>query len=567
MRRAVSVLTVAVLALGAAACGRDEEKGEPRVLRVLAGSELSDLDETLRELEEERNIRVELTPIGSVEGARRLTDPQTLAAYDAVWFGADQFFGLWRESRDALLRQSPPLMRSPVVIGVRAELAVQLGWDVTAPSWADIVDVIADGGFRFGMTRPDHSNSGLAGLVAAATALADTGLPITEAGVPGLRLDLRRFFAGHRLSADTSAVLSDAYVAQVESGGDECGRSNRTDGVDGLLIYESEVARMNGVLPEDCRLKAIYPTEGTMIAEYRLSLLSGATDEEQRTFDELWQWLFSPDVQQRIQERTGRRPGNPDVTTEQTAIPSPQLRYPTDPRALSRLIDEYQAEIRTPSRMVFVLDVSGSMDKNMPQLRNALVNLTGTDPNDPATYFNFLPGERVDFVPFSDRAQPPRRFVLPEGDTTRTLTEIQEYATKDLRPQGYTAMYDALRSAHELTRPWLTDGTGGASTSIVLFSDGQNTCGTNYGQYMDYRRGLSEAERSVPIYTIAFDSGDQGTDRCGAYTPDAGPDDVPGDTQWERELRSVAEESGGELFTTGKDEPLYPVFWSIRGYQ
>ncbi|WP_033337843.1 vWA domain-containing protein [Catenuloplanes japonicus] len=385
--------------------------------------------------------------------------------------------------------------------------------------------------------------------------------------MPGLHQALRRFFAGHRLSADTSLALSDGYVAQVASGGAECGRQRSTDGVDGLIIYESEIQRMNAELPEDCRLTAIYPTEGTMVAEYRLSLLTGATAAEQRTFDTLWQWLFSEPVQKRIREATGRRPGNPAVVSAQNAIPVPQLRYPTDPKALSRLIDAYRAQIRTPSRMVFVLDVSGSMEQNMSQLRNALINLTGTDENDPATYFNFLPGERVDFVPFSNGAQTPREFTLPDAETGPTLTAIQDYARKDLKAAGYTAMYDALQSAHALVRPWLAEADDGASTSIVLFSDGQNTCGANYSQYLDFRAGLSERERAVPIYTIAFDSGDQSTTPCDRYTPDPGPASVAGATQWERELRAVAEQSGGQLFTAGRDIPLYTVFWSIRGYQ
>ncbi|MBL7255799.1 vWA domain-containing protein [Paractinoplanes lichenicola] len=573
-RKALSFLLAAVLGCTLAACD-DGDPVDPPVLRILAGSELEDMSDILRDAEKALNIKIELSRTGSVEGAKQLADPNVAAQYDAVWFGADQFFGMWPDSRRALLRQSPPLMRSPVVFGVRASLADSLRWSGgRSASWSAIVSAIANGRFRYGMTRPDHSNSGLAGLVAVATAAADTGLPVTADDLPRLQPYLRRFFTGHHLAADTSRVLSDSYVTQVGTGGDECGRKASPEGVDGLVIYESEVRRMSQTLPEACRLTAIYPSEGTIIAEYRLSLLRGATARDQDTFDRLWRWLFTPATQERIRESTSRRPGNPEVTADPATPPVPQLRYPTDPEVLRSLVDRYREQVRPPARMVFVLDVSGSMDTNMPLLRQALIGLTGSDPDDPTTYFSFLAGERVDFVPFNSKAQPAKRFVLPADEsTTPTLKAIQAYARTDLRAQGNTAMYDALERAHELVRP----GLKAQSTSIVLFSDGQNNCGANYGDYVKFRQKLSPAERSVRIYTIAFDSGEQNSSSCAGYTPDQGPAPGPAglngstnnanESQWERELRVIAEQTRGQLFVPGRDTPLYSIFWSIRGYQ
>ncbi|MBU2666991.1 VWA domain-containing protein [Actinoplanes bogorensis] len=563
-RRALSLLLAAMIVVPVAACESGPSE-DPPVLRILAGSELEDMSGILREAEQALKIKIELSRTGSVEGAQELADPEAAQRYDAVWFGADQFFGMWPDSRKALLRQSPPLMRSPVVFGVRAALADQLGWSSgRSASWNAIVGAIAQGRFRYGMTRPDHSNSGLAGLTAVATAAAGTGLPVTADDIPRMQPYLSRFFTGHHLAADTSRVLSDAYVRQVGTGRAECGRKASPEGVDGLVIYESEVRRMSATLPEACRLTAIYPGEGTIVAEYRLTLLRGATAREQDTFDRLWRWLFAPATQEKIRDATARRPGNPAVAPDPAAVPVPQLRYPTDPEVLRKLVDRYREQVRPPSRMVFVLDVSGSMDTNMPLLRQALIGLTGSNPDDPTTYFSFLPGERVDFVPFNSRAEPPRQFVLPADESTApALKAIQAYARTELRAQGNTAMYDALERAHQLVRAGLKP----ESTSIVLFSDGQNNCGANYGDYQKFRAKLSAAERAVRIYTIAFDSGEQNTTTCAGYQADAGPEGAGGGSQWERELRAIAEQSDGQLFVPTRDTPLYSIFWSIRGYQ
>jgi Ca-activated chloride channel family protein len=519
--------------------------------------------------EKELGISVVLTQQGSVEGARLISQPATREGYDAVWFASDQFFGIWPGSRQALAEQSPPLMRSPVVLGLHSQVLDTLGWGQSV-SWTTILGAVRNGKLRYAMTRPDYSNSGLATLVGLATALANTGAPVSMVDVPGRLQQLRAFFVGNRLKAESSRWLADRYLEQFKPG-QACSRSAQADGVDGLFTYESEVLRLQSERPEGC-LVPVYPAEGTIVADYRLTLLQGATGLTRGTFEDLWHWLYSEPIQRLIEQQTRRRPGNPHVEEDRGATPVAQLRYPTDPAVVKRLIDVYREELRSPSRMVFVLDVSGSMRDSMPVLRDAFVRLTGSDPADPSTYFSFMPGERVELLPFESKPGTPRLFVLPTTDTGPVLAAIRGYA-QDLKVGQETALYASLEQALRTTQQWLAEpvaaGEPAPHTSIVVFSDGQNTCGPNYTDYQAFRRdSLSDAGQKVPIYTIVFGDRDSGG-QCPDYRPDSGPPadpNHPGETQWQRELRVIAEQSGGLSFPANADD-LYQVFWSIRGYQ
>jgi Ca-activated chloride channel family protein len=568
---------------------KQQPTGE-RVLRVLGGSELDDMKPIFERAKAELGITVELTSKGSVQGARMVAAGDTRDRFDAIWFASDQFLGMWPGSRRELAQQSPPLMRSPVILGLHENTLDTLGWRGRDVTWTMIQEAVTKGLLRYAMTRPDLSNSGMVTLLSVATALANTGAPVTAADLPGRRHQLRGFLVGNRLSAESSRWLSDAYLAQVAHPRN-CARAPQ--GIDGLFIYESEVLRLAAQEPEGC-LVAIYPDEGAIVADYRLTLLRGASERTQATFEDLWRWLYSEDVQKSIVKLTMRRPGNPEVTATNPALTRAfaQLRFPTDPTVIRSLSDLYRGEVRPPSRMVFVLDTSGSMGPSMRLLKDALTRLTGSDPNDPTTYFGFLPGERVVFMPFSTTPGPEQRFELPATDTTPTLAAIQKYA-QGLEATGWTAMYDALEKAHEITGPWLAEqvpiGEPAPHTSIVVFSDGQNTCGSSYDSYQVLRSKLPAAAGAVPIYTIAFGSGDGDQTGCQeGYQP--GPDPVdprhpryPTETRWDYELRLLAQNSGGACFVARGDtaqsqqdergcflapvDELYEVFWRIRGFQ
>ena len=603
VRRRVAALAATLAVAGASAACTSGPVAPPKVtLHLLVGSEVEDLRPLLAAVPDSVGVTVDLVTTGSVQGAQLLADPERRKRFDVAWFASDEPFSLWPASREALDEQSPPLMRSPVILGVHSVVKARLGWGPSSVPWGRIVDAVQHEGLRYAMTRPDLSNSGLSSLVAASTGLADTGLPLARDDLDGLRATLQRFLFGDRLRADSSRQLSDAYLAQFPKGL-TCQQmvDQRPQAAYGLFTYESEIRRMQKGQPEGC-LTPVYPAEGVLVADYRMNLLKDRPEEVRSAFRRLWGWLYSPGTQQRIVRDTFRRPGNPQVTTAGPA-PVAQLRFPADPAVVSKLIELYTHNLRLPSRMVFVLDVSGSMEgQKLARLKGALKALTGTDRQKPSTYFSFLPGEDVVFLPFATTVGPEQRFELPRsGDTGPVLAAISRYV-EGLQVRDDTSLYAAVERAYQVVRDrhWLGAPAGQPESpvSIVVLSDGENTCGANYADYQRFRQKLSADEQRVRVHTIAFhgeDASGSGTGTCPGYRPGTGATQAPrpGESAWDRDLRVVAEQTGGHAFTAdiaqddaagsggssggsggsggssgdGKALTLYDAFWRIRGFQ
>jgi Ca-activated chloride channel family protein len=571
----LAVLLVALAPLAARGCQRSggggSSDGPPqlRVLRVLAGSELADMQPIFDQAERVLGIMVIPTYTGSVEGARQVADGETEGTQDAVWFASDQFFGMWPGSRRMLAEQSPPLMRSPVILGLDSAALRRLGWSPLSVTWPKIIDAARSGQLRYGLTKPDHSNSGLASLLAVGTALADTGAPPTLEDVPALAPALREFFTGNVLQDESSRWLSNEYqrrVSRRDCDPDQSAPARPDDRVDGLFTYESELLRLRD--DESVCLDLVYPVEGAVMADYRLTMLDGASDATRDTFDDLVDWLLTEEVQERIADETKRRPGSPTLPPSDLAFPPvAQIRFPTDPAVVKRLVELYRAQARPPSQMVFVLDTSGSMKPRMPKLRHALSELAGSDPNSPRTFYSFSPGERVVLLPFATEPGTPRQFVLPSTDARPVLTKIQQYVRTELKAGGKTATYSAVAEAYQIAQRWLAEAPAGAqrNTSIVLLTDGQTTCGKTLAEFEQFQSRLPVPVSTVPVHVIMFGAGEQAQPKwCEGQPPPAPSGGLrPGKTQWESEMNELARRTGGTLFDARVDE-LYKVFWSVR---
>jgi Ca-activated chloride channel homolog len=539
---------VAVLLLAAAACtgsgddraggeaaGGESFAGDPVELRVLAGSELADMEPILAEAAEATGVTVRFEFVGTLDGIQRVVDGD-VGGYDAVWFSSNRYLALHPEAEEAIRRQQE-IMTSPVVLGLAPAVARSLGWHRgAAPTWADIARAAAGGRFTYAMTNPAASNSGFSALVGVTAALSGTGAALEQRDVDEVAGQLRGFFSGQKLSAGSSGWLSDAYVARATG-------SSPGPAVDGLVNYESVLLSVNGEdrLPDP--LTIVYPSDGVVTADYPLSLLASASGAARDGYERLTGHLLTPEVQRSIMETTHRRPAVPDVEPDESFGDATlvELPFPARLDVVNDLIGTYFDRLRRPVRTVYVLDVSGSMEgERIESLRAALVDLTGADDTLARQSRQFHEREEITLLPFSTTPGSPQSYVVP---TTRSAADQARAgiraAAEGLTIGGDTAVYDSLEVAYD---ELAAAGEGDFATSIVLMTDGETNTGAVFEDFARGHRSLPPSLREVPVFTILF--GDGNVD----------------------EMERVAELTGGRSFDARADG-LAAAFREIRDYQ
>lgn len=511
------------LLLAAVACTNGAGGPVPITLKVLAGSELKDLEPLLPDLEKATGYRLSMNYVGSLDGAERIVngDRSQLA-----WFSSGKYLTLLQGHTGRIVAQEP-IMLSPVVVGVKRSTSARLGWsgnpDVT---WADIGAHSKAGEFHFAMTNPTASNSGFVALVGVAAALAQTGGALDQGSINVAAL--RDFFTGQTLTAGSSGWLADAYVRSQDS-------------LDGIVNYESVLLSLNQGTQLHEKLDLVYPKEGIVTADYPLMLLDSS---QRHAYDRIISYLRQPDVQARIMRTTGRRPAAPGVALDSRFPPRVliELPFPSSLDVVNRLLFTYLDQIRKPAHAIFVLDTSGSMDgERINSLKRALNDLTGADPTITGQFASFRQREQITIILFNTRVYEQHDFVINDATTSSPdLAAVRAYVNT-LRAGGGTAIYDAVYSAYEaVARDQRSDPD--RYYSIVLMTDGENNSGRDSARFLsDYGR-LPAQVRGVKTFAILF----------GEAKP--------------KELNQVADTTGGRVFDS-RSAPLSQVFKEIRGYQ
>jgi Ca-activated chloride channel homolog len=503
-------------------------------LRVLAGSELADLEPILAEAAGATGVTISFDFVGTLEGVERVVAGKVDGRYDVIWLSSNRYLAL-HPGAARRVRQETRIMTSPVVLGLSTAKARDLGWahrtDVT---WSDIAQAAARGRFTYGMTNPAASNSGFSALVAVAAALSGTGAALEQRDIDTAAAELRGFFSAQKLTAGSSGWLADAFAAR--SRGDQPGVV-----VDGLINYESVLLSLNdgGALREPLTL--VYPTDGVVTADYPLTLLSSASDAARDGYERLVDYLLLPDVQADIMRTTHRRPAARGVEPARRFGTSAlvELPFPAKLAVVDGLIGTYFDRLRRPVRTVYVVDVSGSMEGDrIAELRAALIGLTGADSTLASRSRQFHPREEITLLPFDQVPLEPHAFEVPESGGDEVLARIRS-ATEGLEIGGDTAIYDSLIRAYDLLGE---APSRDYAPSIVLMTDGENNAGAAFDDFVDHHRRLPGALRTVPIFVVLFGEANVG------------------------EMEQLAGLTGGRTFDA-RATRLEAAFQEIRGYQ
>ena len=532
-----SLLAVGVLLLATACTGptgsSEGTSATGTTLRVLAGSELSDLKPVLDKVKADTGVTVELDYTGTLDGAEAVANGTAGKKYDAVWFSSNRYLSLLPEARPRISTQQK-IMTSPVVLGLRQSAARRLGWEGKPVTWTQIAAAAAAKEFTFGMTDPSASNTGFSTLVGVAAALSGAGDALATKDIDAVAPRLQTFFAGQALTAGSSGWLADAYVRRASGAAGAA--------VDGLFNYESVLLSLNAGGKLSDPLSIIYPSDGVVTADYPLTLLSSASPAARTAYEKVTAALRKTDRQQQILSQTRRRPIDPTVTLPTTMGSRTliELPFPAQRDVVDDLLVSFQNTLRRPSRTIYVLDTSGSMKGDrIASLQAALTGLTGADTSLTGRFARFRAREQVTLLSFSDKTADPITVTVPPGGADAALAQIRAAVTS-LKARGNTAVYDALDRAYDLIGVGAT--ANGPVTSIVLMTDGENTIGSTYADFKHTFGSLPAGERAVPVYPVLF--GESAT----------------------AEMRGLATLTGGRTFDA-RGATLASAFKEIRGYQ
>ena len=489
------LLLLSLLALPTMACGIFglDEEGPPNdavVVNMIANTTAAPWLETavtsFNESETETSSGdpafVVLNAVESGQAIGQLQDQPEIALWlpeEAVWTE------ILSESGDNSFQDDcTSVAQSPLVIGMWRDVAEALGWPGLPLGWLDIGSLAADpaawdyysGGtlgdsFKLGHTHPGLSGSGASTLLAIvqaaesktdAVSVADIGQPIVQASVGAFEGGVTWFSSSTQSLAET---MADRGVDYLTAG----------------IMYEANVAQLSGN-----SIVAVYPLEGTYMAEFPACIRDSATSAEKEAAVLFRDYLLSEAGQQEAADN-GLRPVNtavspPTTNTIDTSQPTVIFDEPSV-NAIFAVQDLWQ-EARKDVNLVMLLDTSGSMRgskiDNMQEAAVQFVTQMGDDDYLSLIAFSTEPALIVEHVRV--------------GDNRDKIVN----AIMDLSAIGDTTLFDAIGDGSALLTETTQPSTANA---MVVLTDGQDTRSYRFNSATAMQEALAN---NATVFTIAY---------------------------------------------------------------
>jgi Ca-activated chloride channel family protein len=403
------------------------------------------------------------------------------------------------DKSDLIPASMPSLMQSPLVIGMPRPMAVALGWPDKAIGWHEILALAVDpsgwarvghpewGRFKLGKTNPTVSTSGLHALVDTYYAATDLTADLTRADVE--KPETVRFVKDIESSVEHYGNTASVFLRNLGLA-DERDEAMRY--ISAIAVEEKQLWDYNRSSPRNTPLAAIYPAEGTLVADHPYIVLRApwVDDLKRRAAAAFLAYLQSSAQQERFRaqgyrDHDGR--GGPDLTPQNgTLAAGPSRILPAPSADALAAIEDSWTEVRKRARVLLLLDTSGSMaGEKIELMRNGAIGSLDL----------FLDDDELAIWSFDSG----RSEVAPLGPVGPRRVELTDKIRR-LMPGGNTRLYD---STYEAVRALATAPDHRRITAVVVLTDGVNTSGRSLDQLLIALRD-SHASSPVRVFTIAY---------------------------------------------------------------
>ena len=460
--------------------------------------------------------------------------------------------------------------RTPVVFGMPEPMATALGWPNTPISITDLENLCQDpdgwgsvgkdiwGAFKISKTNPNTSTTGLSTILMQSYEATGKLEGLTSADVEAAA-DFSRVFEECVIHyGDTTGNVLSTLYDETQNG------SNGSAYVSAVALEETSLLNYNQgnpdshtvqpgetLTPPKTKLVAVYPEGGSMWSDNPITVLGADwVTAEQRTAGEAFAEFVQTTAAQKILPEYGFRPLDESVPLGDLFTP----KYGVDPAqpavtlpkpevdVISTAIDQW-TQVRKPSSVLELIDISGSMDDPIGDGRS---RLDGAIEGAQSTLNHFRSTDEIGVWAFTTGIS------SDEGEGIQVLRDVSalgsdgeklDSSLDDLRyaQRNGTPLYDSILLAYEAMSERAEPGRINA---IVVLSDGEDTDSSTSLDSLIAKIGKSTKEGGddapVRIFPIAYGEG--------------------ADTS---ALQRIADVTGGQLFDASDAERIDLVFASV----
>jgi Ca-activated chloride channel homolog len=396
--------------------------------------------------------------------------------------------------------------RSPVVVAMPEPVAQSVGWPDKKLGWKELLKQITAGTqLRAGIVEPTRDAAGLSGLLALGAAAGGAGADAQRTTTGALRA----------LATGRSALRQD-LLARFPRSADPASIGTS---LGAAALSEEDVIQYNSAKPP-IKLAALYLDPPPVSLDYPYAVMPGIDSAKAAAAGRFFDVLQGAAFRDRLGAQALRAPDGtwgagfaaPRGAPSPAGTPGPTARPSgggtaaggIDPATVDRALSTWTA-VTLPSRMLAVIDVSGSMGAKVPTARNATrmeVTLAAAEKGLALFDDNWAVGLWI----FSTDLQGDQdyRQLVPIGPLSSQRSRLAE-AVQIIRPKvgGRTGLYDTVLAAYKTVQE---DWEPGRVNSVVLLTDGQNdnASGITQQQLLGTLKRIADPKRPIQVVIVGI---------------------------------------------------------------